>query len=158
VKRTIGALSVLALLLTGCPQVQILEVEAHPDDCVLVVHSQTTDLAHVAERCRVEAVFGQWRGVGSVPMVRGLPEPQDVYSQIRAWERGTFGRIPEGQVRVRFFYQHNELLAEEHFPAPDFDPGSLYRRRSPLPDADSDFWPDPDRTPPGSASPPNRVR
>jgi len=133
--RTRSAL-LLALplaLLVGCPSAEIVDTSVpEPDDAVLVVHSRTSGFAHVPERCRVEAAFGEWRGVGATPMARGVSEPQDVYSEVTRWERRR-SYVPEGEMRVRFFYQ-DQLMAERYFDAPDLDPVALERQL---------FWSDP---------------
>jgi hypothetical protein len=137
-------LAPFALLFVGCPQVQIVEAQVHsPEDCILVVHSKVSDLSHVADRCKVVAEFGNWRGVGTVPMVRRVAEPQDVYSEIRRWEK-VFSPVAAGQMRVRFFYV-NELLAQQFFPAPDFPQESLERQQY-WPDEDED-WPESRKAP-----------
>ena len=125
-------MSLTAALLAGCPSVSVVSATSpRPEDCVLIVHTKTAGLAHVPERCKVVAEFGEWRGEGATPMVRSVPEPQDVFSEIRRWQRSYSG-IPEGQLRVRFMYQH-EVLAEGYFDAPDFNEDSLERQL---------FWPD----------------
>lgn len=136
----------LALTLAGCPHVEVVDVHVHsPEDCILVVHSQTQDLSHVADRCKVVAEFGTWRGVGSVPMVRGIDEPQDVYSEIRRWEK-VYSPVAAGQMRVRFFYV-NELLTQRFFPAPDFAEESLERQQYWPDDEGQQGWPGPEGKP-----------
>lgn len=145
-------LAALPLALAGCPQVEIVGAHVHsPDDCILVVHSKVQDLSHVANRCKIVAEFGNWRGVGSVPMVQRVEEPQDVYSEIRRWEK-VFSPVAAGQMRVRFFYV-NELLAQVYFPAPDFAEESLERQLYWPEDEAQGTWPQPEQAPEATQCP-----
>ncbi|MEZ6183786.1 MAG: hypothetical protein R3F62_02120 [Planctomycetota bacterium] len=137
------ALSAALVLLSsaGCPSVSVVSATSpRPEDCVLIVHSKVSGLAHVPARCRVVAEFGEWRGEGGTPMVRNVPEPQDVFSEVRRWERSYSG-IPEGQLRVRFMYQH-EVLDEQYFAAPEFNEDSLERQLF-WPEEQGGDWPSP---------------
>lgn len=140
-RLTVAALAVV--LLAGCPAVRVVSATSpRPEDCVLIVHSKVAGLSHVPARCRVVAEFGEWRGEGGTPMVRAVAEPQDVFSEIRRWERSYAG-VPAGKLRVRFMYMH-DVLDEAYFEAPEFNEDSLERQLF-WPEEKGGDWPSPNK-------------
>lgn len=122
----------LGLLLaagTGCPSGKIISVDAvAPDSPELELAVVSDGFSHVAERCEVEILLGDYWCLQKIPIKPTAPDPQQVAFRVNEWQPWSANtdrrRVAPAKelMRVRFLYNRSAVMDEQFYDRPKFTP------------------------------------